>query len=77
MLSHEAEWQTRKQRIDTKLRSLNPAWQIVPWHSGLDPAQLVGHAVTEFPTEHGPADYALFVNGLLLGIIEAVILLCL
>ena len=26
----EAEWLTRKQRIDTKLRALNPSWQIVP-----------------------------------------------
>lgn len=26
---NEAEWQTRKKRIDTKLRSLNPAWQII------------------------------------------------
>ena len=29
------------------------------------------HAVEEYPTETGPADYALFVNGKLLGIIEA------
>jgi type I restriction enzyme R subunit len=68
---HEAEWQTRKQRIDTKLRSLNPPWQIIPWHAGLDTSKLAGHAVAEFPTANGPADYALFVDGILLGIIEA------
>jgi type I restriction enzyme R subunit len=28
---HEAEWQTRKQRIDTKLRAFNPSWEIIPW----------------------------------------------
>ncbi len=68
---HEAEWLTRKIRIDTKLRSLNPAWQIIPWRDGLDTSKLACHAVTEFPTANGPADYALFVNGVFLGIIEA------
>jgi len=68
---HEAEWLTRKKRIDTRLRSLNPAWQIIPWHGDLDTSKLAAHAVTEFPTENGPADYALFVNGTLLGILEA------
>ncbi|MEJ0089166.1 MAG: type I restriction-modification enzyme R subunit C-terminal domain-containing protein [Limisphaerales bacterium] len=67
----EAEWLTRKLRIDTRLQSLNPQWQIIPWKDGLDVTKLTCHAVTEFPTENGPADYALFVNGILLGIIEA------
>ena len=68
---NEAEWQTRKTRIDTRLRSLNPSWQIVPWRQGLDCSKLACHAVTEFPTANGPADYALFVSGQWLGIIEA------
>jgi type I site-specific restriction endonuclease len=68
---NEAEWQTRKKRIDTRLRSHNPQWQIIPWQDGLDVSKLTCHAVTEFPTENGPADYALFVNGILLGNIEA------
>ena len=68
---HEAEWQTRKNRIDSKLRNLNPPWQIVPWRDGLDTTALSCHAVTELPTENGPADYALFVGGKLLGISEA------
>jgi hypothetical protein len=25
----ESEWQTRKQRVDTRLPSLNPTWQIM------------------------------------------------
>ena len=58
-------------RIDSRLRSFNPPWQIIPWHAGLDTSKLTCHAVTEFPTENGPADYALFVDGILLGIIEA------
>ena len=68
---NEAKWLTQKMRIDTKLRSLNPAWQIIPWHDGLDTSKLTCHVVTEIPTACGPADDALFVNGLLLGIIEA------
>ena len=48
---NEAEWLTRRKRIDTKLRSLNPAWQIIPWREGLDVSKLSCHAVTEFPTE--------------------------
>jgi type I restriction enzyme, R subunit len=67
----EAEWLTRKNRIDTRLRALNPQWQIVPWRENLDTSKLTSHAVTEFPTENGPADYALFVDGKFLGIIEA------
>jgi type I restriction enzyme R subunit len=68
---HEAEWKTRKDRIDRRLRALNPCWTIIPYTDGLDSSKLVCHAVTEFPTANGPADYALFVNGVLLGIIEA------
>jgi type I restriction enzyme R subunit len=68
---NEAEWKTRKTRIDTRLRSLNPSWQIVPWRDGLDLSKLNCHAVTEFPTANGPADYALVAGGKLLGILEA------
>ncbi|MCP5522979.1 MAG: DEAD/DEAH box helicase family protein [Verrucomicrobiales bacterium] len=68
---NEAEWQTRRKRIDTKLRALSPAWSIIPWRSDLEVSSLDCHAVTEFPTAHGPADYALFVRGTFLGIIEA------
>ena len=56
---------------DIGLLAVSPAWQIVPYHDGLDLATLDRHAVTEFPTENGPADYALFVRGRWLGIIEA------
>jgi hypothetical protein len=60
---NEAEWLTRKKRIDTKLRSLKPAWQIVPWREGLNCSKLACHAVKEIPTAYGPADYGFFVNG--------------
>lgn len=68
---NEAEWATRKTRIDSKLRSLSPSWEIVRYREGMDLSQLRHHAVEEFPTANGPADYALFVEGRLLGIIEA------
>ncbi len=68
---HEAEWQTRKQRIDARLRAMQPPWSIVRHHEGLDLTSLRCHAVEEFPTANGPADYALFVDGKLLGILEA------
>src|SRR5207248_621705 len=58
-------------RIDTRLRACNPAWQIIPWNERLDTSALNCHALTEFPTANGPADYALFVSGALLGILEA------
>jgi type I restriction enzyme R subunit len=67
----ESEWETRKQRIDKRLRGSNPAWKIVRYREGLDVSNLNGVAVEEFPTENGPADYALFVEGQLLGVIEA------
>lgn len=67
----ESEWKTRKTRIDAKLKALNPAWDIIPFKDGLDTSALSHHAVEEYPTANGPADYALFVKGKLLGIIEA------
>lgn len=67
----ESEWKTRKQRIDTRLRATNPAWKIAPYKAGIDTSELDCVAVEEYPTQNGPADYALFVGGQLLGIIEA------
>lgn len=67
----EAEWKTRKERIDKKLKALKPSWQIIKFKEGMDLSTLNNCAVEEFPTDNGPADYALFVKGKLLGIIEA------
>ena len=67
----ESEWLTRKKRIDTRLRGMTPPWKIIPHQEKMDLTALDGVAVEEFPTENGPADYALFVQGKLLGIIEA------
>ena len=67
----ELEWQTRKERIDKRLKALKPSWKIIRYKDGQETADLDHHAVEEFPTAKGPADYALFVKGKLLGIIEA------
>jgi type I restriction enzyme R subunit len=67
----ELEWQTRRDRINKRLKALNPAWKIVKYSEELNLQSLNRHAVEEYPTAKGPADYALFVNGKLLGILEA------
>ncbi len=66
---HESERQTRKGRIDPLLRECG--WIIAGFDPTLAATSLTVHAVEEFPTDHGPADYALFVGGQLLGIVEA------
>jgi predicted type IV restriction endonuclease len=65
----ESEWQTRKKRIDTRLTALG--WKIVPFAPARPLSAYTLHAVTEFATANGPADYALCVNGRILGIVEA------
>jgi type I restriction enzyme R subunit len=70
-LTPESEQQTRRKRIDRQLTSPLAGWKIVSYTSNLDLSQLDGVAVEEYPTDSGPADYALFVKGWLLGFIEA------
>jgi len=69
-MAEELEWQTRRERINKKLKALSLACKIVKHSEKLNPNKLVHHAVKEYPIAKGPADYALFVNGKLLGIIE-------
>ena len=64
----ESEAQTRRRRIDPLLRAAG--WEIVSPDSA-GPGAWTHHAVTEFPTDTGPADYALFVDGRPLGAAEA------
>jgi type I restriction enzyme, R subunit len=66
---NEAEWLTRKSRIDSRLK--HRGWRLVPFSPGLNLRALDKTAVEELPTANGPADYALFVKGRLLGIVEA------
>lgn len=68
---NESEATTRKKRIDEKLTSALLNWTVIRNDKVDDYTKLASHAVEEYPTETGPADYALFVEGKLLGIIEA------
>lgn len=46
-------------------------WKIIHHDKVQDASLPDHHAVEEYPTQTGPADYALFVDGRLPGIIEA------
>ncbi len=63
------ESRTRRERIDPGLRAAG--WTVAPWRPGTDLSHCRHHALTEYPTANGPADYALVVDGQLLGIVEA------
>lgn len=71
MTPSEREAQTRKKRIDTKLTSTLSGWSLTQYRDEMSTDDLDGVAVEEYPTDSGPADYALFVEGKLLGFVEA------
>jgi type I restriction enzyme R subunit len=64
-----SEWATRKQLIDSMLA--NAGWRVVPFDSGDPLASLKRCAIEEYPTDNGPADYALCDGGQIVGIVEA------
>lgn len=68
-MPQESEYLNRLHRINAQLTAKN--WLLISYTEKLDTSQLIHHAVEEYPTATGKADYALFVNGQLLGIIEA------
>jgi len=65
----EREWQTRKKRIDTRLEA--QGWKVVPFDAARSLDSYKCHAIREFPTDNGPADYVLVSNGRILGVVEA------
>lgn len=67
----DSEWLARKKLIDPQLTAWG--WKIISWTTAQQKpmAELSGRAIEEFPTEAGQADYALFVDGSILGIVEA------
>src|SRR5450830_461276 len=65
----ESEKETRWKRVDPLLKAAG--WTLVNFKEGLDFTKLTHHAIREFPTSNGPADYVLVVDGQLLGIVEA------
>lgn len=68
-MSSESEEITRKNRIDPQLRS--SGWKVVPYSAGMDLTHWSRCAIEEFPTGTGPADYALCLDGKIVGVIEA------
>ena len=64
----ESERETRRTRIDPKL--IEQGWEVVPYDPNRPLIAYTNHAVTEFPTDEGPADYGLFVAGRFLGVTE-------
>jgi type I restriction enzyme R subunit len=67
-LHAESEYRTRRDRIDPLLQA--QGWRIIPHDPALPAACFSHHALTEYETAHGPADYAL-VASQILGIVEA------
>lgn len=66
---NESERRTRKSRIDPKLKAWG--WKIVHFDPARPLSDYQQHAIEEYPTSNGPADYALVVDGQLLGVVEA------
>ena len=64
-----SEWLTRKRLIDPKLKAAG--WRIVPFNPNTSLDSCERCAIEEFETANGPADYALCVDGRILGIVEA------
>jgi type I restriction enzyme R subunit len=64
-----SEWLTRKRLVDPKLEAAG--WKIVPFVPDAPLSSYERCAIAEYPTDNGPADYALCVGGQILGIIEA------
>ncbi len=60
--------QKAREIIDQRLKK--SGWLIQDMKE-LNPSAAVGVAVREFPTDTGPVDYALFVNGKPVGVVEA------
>ncbi|MBN1654575.1 MAG: DEAD/DEAH box helicase family protein [Deltaproteobacteria bacterium] len=63
-----SEATTRKERIDPRLKEAG--WKVVPFVVGKPPSAYNRCAIEEYPTANGPADYALCVNGDILGVVE-------
>src|SRR3989449_4124621 len=65
----KSEWLTRKELIDPKLEAAG--WRVVPFALNR-PLKLYDRcAIEEYPTDNGPADYALCPSGRIVGVVEA------
>lgn len=64
-----SEWLTRKKLIDPMLTA--SGWDVVPHDRATPLSSYDCCAIEEYPTDTGPADYVLCVDGQILGIVEA------
>jgi type I restriction enzyme, R subunit len=64
-----SEWLTRKRLIDSMLKAAG--WKVVPFAPRKSLAAQDRCAIEEYPTSAGPADYALSIDGQIIGIVEA------
>jgi type I restriction enzyme R subunit len=69
MSPKEQEKQTRRQRIDPRLKVAG--WEVIPFDPATPLRTYDEAAVEEFETANGPADYALCNDGRALGVVEA------
>lgn len=83
----QSDKQRRRQRSDSSSKKLDISeeearviidealvklgWKVIRYKKGINTSILSNHAVEEFQTATGPVDYALFVDGKLLGLLEA------
>lgn len=65
----QSEYVTRKELIDSTLKACG--WRVVKFDSAKPLSKFDRCAIEEYPTENGPADYALCVSGQILGVVEA------
>jgi type I restriction enzyme R subunit len=65
----DSEWLTRKKLIDNELRAV--VWRVTPHYDGGVLSRLDRCAVEAFPTSAGHANYALVLDGRVVGIVEA------
>ena len=68
MTSNQAPEQIARDTIDALLKA--SGWRVQN-KNRFDPAEGLGQAVREYPTDNGPADYVLFVDRMAVGVIEA------
>lgn len=64
-----SEFKTRKEFIDPML--ISAGWDVVSYDGTKKLKDYNNCAIKEYPTEFGPADYALCIGGEILGIVEA------
>ncbi len=68
-INSESERQTRKRRIDPQLQELG--WAVEAYQEKRPLSWYQNCAIEEYPTANGPADYALCVDGSIVGVVEA------